>query len=127
MEENGEGTSLEAMSILVLEDQFLIAMDTEQTLRRLGAADVRLASTVEQALRILDSFAPDAAVLDLVVGGGTSEPVAQMLGASKVPFVFVTGHSDNRLIPAPLRHVPLLRKPFGAAELAAELARALKP
>ena len=58
--------SLDAKSVLVLEDQFLIALDAEQALRKAGALDVRLASSVSEALRILASFAPEVAVLDFV-------------------------------------------------------------
>ena len=58
--------SLDAKTVLVIEDQFLIAIDTEQALRNAGAVDVRLASSVRDALEMLTSFVPDVVVLDLV-------------------------------------------------------------
>ncbi len=126
VEETEEGTSLGAKSILVVEDEFLIAMDAEQTLRSLGADDVRLAPSVREALEILTSFVPDAAVLDLNLGDGTAEDVAKALSALKVPFVFATGYSDNVTIPVPFKHVPVVHKPFSAEDLAAQLGRVLK-
>lgn len=45
-------------SAMLIEDQFLIAMDVEKALRRAGATDVRLASSVRDALHALTSFVP---------------------------------------------------------------------
>lgn len=125
VEETEEGTSLGAKSILVVEDEFLIAMDTAQTLRRLGVEDVRVATSVREALEILTSFVPHAAVLDFNLPDGTAEDVAKALGELKVPFVFATGYSDDVMIPAALRHVPVVRKPFSEEDLAAQLGRAI--
>ena len=126
VEETEEGTSLGAKSILVVEDEFLIAMDAEQALRSLGVGDVRLAPSVREALEILTSFVPDAAVLDFNLGDGTAEEVAKALSALKVPFVFATGYSDNVMIPVPFKHVPVVRKPFSTEDLAIRLGWALK-
>src|SRR5690606_14437559 len=68
---NEVNASLDAKSVLVIEDQFLIAIDAEQALRQAGAADVRLASSVRDALLTLAHFVPDAAVLDFNLGDGT--------------------------------------------------------
>jgi len=116
--------SLDAKSILVIEDQFLIAMDTEQALRRAGATDVRLASSVRGALHALTNFVPDAAVLDFVLADGTGVDVARVLTKLQVPFVFATGYGDGGPIPAPYGHVPVVRKPFTVEELISQLNRA---
>ena len=116
--------SLDAKSVLVIEDQFLIAMDLEQALRRAGAIDVRLASSVRDALHALTSFVPQAAVLDLTLGDGTGVDVARALTEQQVPFVFATGYGDGVSIPAPYRHVPIVRKPFTVDELISQLNRA---
>lgn len=113
---------LAGFSVLVVEDQGLIAMDTERTIRALGAADVRLAPTAEDALLLLESFEPDAALLDFNLGKGTAEPVADFLIRRGVPFVFTTGYSDNVMIPARLRQVPVVRKPINRNVLSRQLA-----
>ncbi len=59
---NEVSASLDAKSVLVIEDQFLIAIDTEQALRKAGAIDVRLVSSVGDALQVLASFVPDVVV-----------------------------------------------------------------
>lgn len=113
--------SLDAKSVLVIEDQFLIAIDTEQALRKAGAVDVRLASSVGDALRMLASFAPDVAVLDFVLADGTGVDVAKVLTERQVPFVFATGYGDGAPIPATYGHVPVVRKPFSVDDLISQL------
>ena len=122
---NEVSASLDAKSVLVIEDQFLIAIDAEQALRRAGAADVRLASSVRDALQTLTNFVPDAAVLDFVLGDGTGVDVAGALTELRVPFVFATGYGEDVPVPASYRHVPIVRKPFSVEELISQLNRAV--
>jgi DNA-binding NtrC family response regulator len=116
--------SLDAKSVLVIEDQFLIAIDAEQALRQAGAADVRLASSVREALLTLADFVPDAAVLDFNLGDGTGADVAKVLTELRVPFVFTTGYGESVPIPEPYRSAPIVRKPFSVEELISQLNRA---
>jgi DNA-binding NtrC family response regulator len=118
--------SLDAKTVLVIEDQFLIAIDTEQALRNAGAVDVRLASSVRDALKMLTSFVPDVVVLDFVLGDGTGSDVAKVLTDRQVPFVFATGYGDNVPIPGPYRHVPTVRKPFSVDDLVSQLNLAVR-
>ncbi len=113
--------SLDAKSILVAEDQFLIAMDTEHALLERGAADVRVVPSIRDALRLLAEFRPDVAVLDFSLSDGTAIEVAAALTAMQVPFVFATGYGDTVAIPAQYRHVPILRKPYSIDDLVADL------
>lgn len=109
---------LTGLSVLVVEDQSLIALDTEDILLRLGAREVRLAATVEDALQEIETAAPDVAVLDFNLGTTTSERVADGLLARKIPFVFTTGYSDRAMISLHLRNIPIARKPVNDAAIA---------
>lgn len=115
---------LDGLSILLVEDQSLIALDTEELLRQLGAKEVRLSPDAAHAMRSLGSYKPDAAVLDFNLGDDTSEPIADHLVALGIPFVFATGYGDNVMIPEHLRDVPVVRKPAGAKSLLNQLAEA---
>jgi light-regulated signal transduction histidine kinase (bacteriophytochrome)/CheY-like chemotaxis protein len=117
--------SLSNLSILVVEDQALIAMDLEESLAKLGAVDVRLSPNASEALDLLKSFEPSAAVLDFNLGAGTAEAVAEHLIATGVPFVFATGYGDRVMIPQRFRHVPVVRKPVNLAALAAKIGAAI--
>lgn len=116
--------SLAGMSVLLVEDQSLIALDTEDLLRRLGARDVRLSPDAAHAVRTLGSFRPDAAILDFNLGEGTSEAVADQLVAMGVPFVFATGYGDSVMIPGHLGAVPVVRNPASMTSVATQLAEA---
>jgi len=120
-----ERASLAGLSILVLEDQALIAMDIEETLAGLGAA-VRLSPNCADASDLLQRFAPDAAVLDFNLGDETSEAIADILTERRIPFVFATGYGDNGMIPLRFQHVPVVQKPVNGALLAARIGGAIK-
>jgi two-component sensor histidine kinase/CheY-like chemotaxis protein len=119
-----ERTSIAGQTFLLVEDQSLIALDTEELLRRLGARDVRLSPDAQHAILTLGSFRPDAAILDFNLGDETSEKVADHLTAMGVPFVFATGYGDTVLIPDHLREVPVVRKPASVGSLLSEIGEA---
>ncbi|WP_206244849.1 HWE histidine kinase domain-containing protein [Novosphingobium terrae] len=112
------------MAVLLVEDQSLIALDTEAMLRQLGARDVRLSPDATHAILTLGAFRPDVAVLDFNLGEGTSEQVAQHLAAIGVPFVIATGYGDTVMIPQRLQTVPMVRKPASLASLAMRIEEA---
>ena len=113
--------TLAELAVLLVEDQSLIALDTEELLRGLGAREVRIAPDAAAAMRTLGNFRPDAAVLDFNLGEDTCEKVADYLIAHGVPFVFATGYGDSVMIPDHLRDVPVVRKPMSDRTLAAQL------
>lgn len=106
------------MSVLLVEDQSLIAMDTEELLRSIGAEEVSIAANVATALKILSEESPDCAVLDLNLGSSTSEDVAKELEKRGIPYIFATGYRDGVHIPADFSTVPVVRKPVSQAALA---------
>lgn len=116
----------EGLTIMVLEDQMLIAMDAEAMLLDAGAAGVLTATGVHEAQAILMEAKPDAAVLDVNLGQGTSIPVATELARRRIPFVFATGYGESAHIPEALRHVPVVRKPYDGRALASAVAEIVK-
>jgi light-regulated signal transduction histidine kinase (bacteriophytochrome) len=113
------------LRVLLVEDQMLIAMDVEATLADRGVSHVVTANSSDQALAAIRREPPDIAVLDVNLGSGTSIPVAEELRSRNIPFVFATGYGDSQMIPAELRTVPMVRKPFEGESLIALMVRAL--
>ena len=110
--------------VLVVEDEMLPAMLLESMLTALGCVVVGPAARVGKALELLRTAAPDAVILDVNLGGQPAYPLAAVLQARGVPFVFVTGYGRAQL-PAEWRAAPLLAKPFTQAQLAASVAELL--
>ena len=78
----------------VLDDEFLIALDIQQILERVGAADVASVASAAEAIALLcrePKF--DVAVLDVKLGDPerNSLDVAALLQTQGTPFVFLTG------------------------------------
>jgi CheY-like chemotaxis protein len=79
---------------LVLDDEFLIALDIQQILELAGAKHVASVATASEAIALLRREPKfDLAVLDLKLGGSedNSLGVASELARMGTPFVFLTG------------------------------------
>ena len=99
--------------ILVAEDEALICMLLETILSDAGY-EVVAASSVEEALGIIDREPVDAAILDINLRGKKVYPVAERLEGNGKPFLFATGGGDA-LDGFPGR--PWVTKPFRENEL----------
>lgn len=99
-------------SILIVEDEPLIAMMIEDFLDVLGKRHAGTADSVASALALIAGGDIDAAILDVNLRGGEkSFAVATALAQEGVPFVFATGGSGDSLDEA-WRDRPTLSKPF---------------
>jgi CheY-like chemotaxis protein len=84
--------------ILVVEDEYLIAMSLQDALESAGSVVLGPVTSVDKAIKAIESGPHiDAVVLDVNLGGVLSYPVADMLVARKIPFVFTSGYEDNIL------------------------------
>lgn len=108
-------------SVLLVEDNMLIALDTEEMLRELGVTEVRTAGSVSQALAAIGEGRPDFVLLDFNLGEETSEPVARELAAQEIPFVLATGYSAHTIDPGELGARGILKKPYDKRALALTL------
>ena len=96
--------------ILVIEDEFLVALSIASILEGHGAIAVGPVGTLCDALK-RGGESLDGAVLDLVLGHETSLPVARLLRQRKIPFILMTAHCEEA-IPHELDGAPRLPKPF---------------
>ena len=103
-------------TVLVVEDEFLVALDMQTILTDAGFLVIGPAGGVDEAIRLLDQQRPDAALLDNNLNGHSVAPVAAVLGDRGVPFAFVTGN-DRDSLPASFMNAPVVRKPFDPARL----------
>jgi two-component system, response regulator PdtaR len=109
--------------VLVVEDEFLLAMDLELLLEGHGYRVLGPAATVAEALRLLAAATPDAALLDVNLRGEMVTPVAGRLRALGVPFVLASAYDRPELAAAELAGAPNVGKPTSERRLLAALAR----
>jgi CheY-like chemotaxis protein len=98
-------------SVLIVEDEPLIAMMLEDFLDSLGHKVAGTCESVSEALARVDQGGFDVAIVDIHLKGEQVWPVADRLVERGVPYVLATGgHID----PPPPAHaaVPILAKPF---------------
>lgn len=112
---------LHGKSILLVEDQILIAMDVEQALTDFGLSPVHTAFSVLEAIQTIRVSPPDLAVLDFNLGEETSVDIARILRKADIPFLFATGCADPSMIPTEFQDVAIVRKPYAPEALIREM------
>ena len=111
--------------VLLVEDNAMIAMNTEALLQDLGVETVYVVSTVAQAMALIDDHRFDFALLDLQLGDGeNSIPIAARLVEHGTRVVFATGYGEAALISDNFGDVPVLKKPYSFEDLAGMLGSA---
>ena len=103
--------SLSGQRVMIVEDEALVAMMLEEELERLGLSIVATCRSVSEAVRMIDEALPDAAILDVNLGGEPVYPVADRLLGLGIPFVFVTGYGRESVEPR-FASVHVLEKPI---------------
>ncbi|WP_439361635.1 response regulator [Bradyrhizobium sp. DASA03007] len=116
-------TPLTGRRILVVEDEYFLADDIGNALRKLGAEIAGPVGHIEDAVAMLHNGGVlDAAVLDVNIRTQMIFPIARELRARDVPFVFTTGYEKISIEPE-FQDVPLWEKPIDIVAMARNLAR----
>ncbi|HWK46966.1 MAG TPA: response regulator [Stellaceae bacterium] len=105
------------LCILVVEDEGMVAMLIEDMLTHMGHEVGAVVSRMEEALQIAKTGSFDLAIIDVNLDGQPSYPVAELLTARGIPFVFATGYGRQGVDPK-FAQVPTLAKPFVSKDLA---------
>jgi CheY-like chemotaxis protein len=108
------------VSILVVEDEALIAAMLQDMLEDLGVRVIGPAYTVEHGCELARTAACDGAVLDVSIRGETAAPVARILVERGVPFILATGYGGELASAWPEARV--IEKPYSTIDLERALA-----
>ena len=97
--------------IMVVEDEALVAMAARDVMTELGFSVIGPFGKVSEAIAALKTGDVDAAILDVNLGGELVYPLADILVAGSVPFIFATGYGAES-IDRRYASVPVLQKPI---------------
>jgi DNA-binding response OmpR family regulator len=101
----------EPRSILIVEDEPLIAMMLEDFLEAMGHTIRGTCDTVDDALAAAEQGGFDLAILDVNLKGESVWPVAAALREKGTPFVLASGgHVEPP--PPEFKNAPMIEKPF---------------
>jgi CheY-like chemotaxis protein len=109
--------------VLVVEDEYLVAMLVEDMLDVLGYEVAEIAQNLSAATDAAERGNFDVAVLDVNLDGAMSNPVAEILQRRGIPFIFATGYGKSG--PHESFAVPALQKPFDENDLRGALSSAM--
>lgn len=116
----------ERRRILIVEDDYLIATLLAEIMEMAGWQVVGPIGHLSEAIDTAAKEGVDVALLDVNLGGEAVFPVAEVLDARHVPFVFLTGYGAETL-GNPFCERPRLGKPFKTRELIGTVARLVGP
>jgi DNA-binding response OmpR family regulator len=115
--------SLLGKRVLLVEDDVLLMMSLQDMVADFGCTVADCAMSVGAALELARDTAIDIAVLDVNLQGELVTPVAELLAARGVPFIFATGY-DALIVPS-LAGRPRVAKPYRAEQIRDAMLRAL--
>lgn len=116
-------SNLAGLAVLVLEDDYYLADDTQRALEAAGARVAGPFADVAESLSLLAEGRVDCGVLDINLGAGPSFATARALRRRHVPFVFLSGYG-REILPEDFDDVELLEKPVEPRALIDAIARA---
>ena len=107
---------LEGISVLLVEDEALLAIDVTAIIEMAGGRVVGPAYSLRQGFRWIDRAKFDCAMLDINLHDELVFELADALIERGIPIIFLSSHSLN-IAPPHLRERPLVHKPFSTHSL----------
>jgi CheY-like chemotaxis protein len=108
---------------LVVEDELLLALLTQDLLGELGCGILGLRASMANALNLAGTGTFDLAVLDINLAGEKVCPVVGVPAARRIPFLFLSGYGDEA-IPPGRGEWKICAKPFRDDDLATMMSSA---
>ncbi len=112
-------------NVLVVEDEIMIRLLLEDMLGDLGYTIAAAVGRIDDAVKVAKTGEFDVAILDVNLNGHTVSPVAEIIEARGLPFIFATGYGERGL-PERFNNRPTLQKPFQQENLGRILSRAFE-
>jgi PAS domain S-box-containing protein len=109
-----------ASRLLLVEDELMVGMFMQEVLETIGYRSTNPVGRLSEAIAAANRERFLGAVLDMNLNGEIVYPLAELLTAQSVPFLFVTGYAPDSIDPR-FSSVPILQKPVLEEQLAMTL------
>lgn len=117
-------TRLKGVKVLVVEDEFYLAMDMKDGIEAAGGEVIGPCADLANTLSLIDRSMPDYGLIDINLGEGPSFEIAAELRQRSIPFAFLTGY-DAASIPADLVDIQRFEKPADMRRIVNTVGRAV--
>lgn len=109
------------ITVLIIEDELLIAEDMRIQLEELGYEVIGIASSHKEAMALIKECNPDIALIDIIIEGDKDgiEVAADIKKNKNIPIIFITSHADKQTVERVKLVKPdgYLVKPFNSKDL----------
>lgn len=110
-----------SLKLIVIEDEYAIALDIETRLTKMGYNVLEIGDSFQQAIQLVSEHEPDLVVMDIHISGTqTGIDAAKVIQESfDIPVVFLTAHTDTSTFEKALGIKPFgyILKPFKSVQL----------
>jgi DNA-binding NtrC family response regulator len=113
-------------TVLVVEDEFIIALDLSETVEDLGYTLEGPFPDKRSAFQAIEDDMPDAAILDVCIRDGEVFPLADALAKAGVSLIFHSGHVNEEEVAERYPGACACAKPCPPARLIDALQEALE-
>ena len=111
--------------IMIVDDEALVLFDMVMTVEDLGYEIFCDSISVSDALDCLGNGCPDAALLDIDVGGTMVWPVARVLAERDCPIIFVSANRAHKELEGEFAHCGFIDKPASTDQIDRALSKAI--
>ncbi|HVW75590.1 MAG TPA: HWE histidine kinase domain-containing protein [Rhizomicrobium sp.] len=119
-----EGVDRAGSRLLLVEDEQMVGMFMQEVLQAIGYRPTNPVGRLSEAIAAANTERFLGAVLDMNLNGEIVYPLAELLTAQRVPFLFVTGYAPHTIDPR-FSAIPILQKPVLEEQLATALRKVL--
>jgi CheY-like chemotaxis protein len=120
---------MNAIRVMIVEDEVIVALDIRNTLRRMGYSVTWIADSGENAVEMALDNNPDLILMDIRLRGETDgvEAAQRIRARREIPIIFLTAYADGptRQRANTVGQSAYLLKPFNASELRSVIEKAL--
>ncbi len=116
--------------LLIVEDEFIIALALKMRLQRYGFTVLPIAASAGDAVRLAFDHEPDIILMDVMLKGRQTgvDAALQIYKSKNIPIIFLTGNRNyiDKLQLDEIQNCKIISKPPSESELVHEIKKCIK-